>query len=192
MSRGIKRNSEINESFRGQHFQLNLMNHMDLKRITWQTVKWRRAQRVVTKLQRKIFQAALENNKLKLHKYQQRLLDSDSAKLISVRKVTQDNRGKKTAGIDGVKLLKPEERLKLAKLVRIDGKASPIRRVYIPKPGTDEKRPLGIPTVRDRAKQALAKMALEPEWEAKFEPNSYGFRPGLCPAKAGSKFPRCY
>lgn len=154
------------------------MNHMDLKRITWQTVKWRRAQKVVTKLQRKIFEAAKENNVLKLHQYQQRLLNSDSAKLLAVRKVTQDNRGKKTAGIDGVVLLKPEQRLKLAKEIRIDGKTLPIRRVYIPKPGTDEKRPLGIPTVRDRAKQALAKFAVEPEWEAKFEPNSYGFRPG--------------
>jgi RNA-directed DNA polymerase len=115
------------------------MNHMDLKRITWQSVKWRRAQNIVTKLQRKIFQAALEKNKVKLHKYQEKLLESDSAKLLAVRKVTQDNRGKKTAGIDGVRFLKPDDRFKLAKEVKVDGKASPIRRVYIPKPGTDEK-----------------------------------------------------
>ncbi|MHC5720607.1 MAG: reverse transcriptase/maturase family protein, partial [Nostoc sp.] len=51
-------------------------------------------------------------------------------------------------------------------------------RVWIPKPETLEKRPLGIPTMKDRALQALVKMALEPEWEARFEPNSYGFRPG--------------
>lgn len=152
---------------------------MDLKRITWRSVKWRRALNTVTKLQRKIFQAALEKDKVKLHKYQEKLLKSDSAKLLAVRKVTQDNRGRKTAGIDGVILLKPEDRLKLAKEIKLDGKASYSEgRVYIPKPGTDEKRPLGIPTVRDRAKQALAKMALEPEWEAKFESNSYGFRPG--------------
>lgn len=91
-----------------------------------------------------------------MHKYQEKLLKSDSAKLLAVRKVTQDNRGRKTAGVDGVILLKPEDRLKLAKEIKLDG--TPIRRVYIPKPGTDEKRPLGIPTVRDRAKQALAKM----------------------------------
>src|SRR5207248_10095190 len=54
----------------------------------------------------------------------------------------------------------------------------PLRRVWIPKPGTDQQRPLGIPTLQDRAAQALAKLALEPEWEARFEPNSYGFRPG--------------
>jgi hypothetical protein len=61
---------------------------MDLKRITWQRVKWRRAQNIVTKLQRKIFQAALEKSKVKLHKYQEKLLESDSSKLLAVRKVT--------------------------------------------------------------------------------------------------------
>lgn len=54
----------------------------------------------------------------------------------------------------------------------------PVRRVWIPKPGKTEQRPLGIPTMCDRASQALAKLALEPEWEARFEPNSYGFQPG--------------
>jgi RNA-directed DNA polymerase len=57
---------------------------------------------------------------------------------------------------------------------------TPTRRVWIEKPGREEKRPLGIPTMRERAAQALVKLGLEPEWEAKFEPNSYGFRPGRC------------
>ena len=105
-------------------------------------------------------------------------MNSPSAKLLAVRKVTQDNRGRKTAGVDGVRQLSPNQRLKLAQTLSLDGRSDPIRRVYIPKPGSDTKRPLGIPTMRDRAKQALAKMILEPEWEARFEPNSYGFRPG--------------
>ncbi len=62
--------------------------------------------------------------------------------------------------------------------LKLNQKVSATRRVWIPKPGTVDKRPLGIPTMHDRATQALVKMALEPEWEAKFEPNSYGFRPG--------------
>ena len=93
-------------------------------------------------------------------------------------RVTQDNQGKSTAGVDGVKSLTPKQRTNLVGKLRITGKAKPTRRVNIPKPGTTETRPLGIPTINDRALQALVKIALEPEWEAKFEPNSYGFRPG--------------
>jgi RNA-directed DNA polymerase len=101
-----------------------------------------------------------------------------SAKCLAVRRVTQENRGKRTAGIDGVKSLTPPQRLQLVRTLQLPQRARPTRRVWIPKPGTDEQRPLGIPTLADRAAQALVKAALEPEWEAVFEPNSYGFRPG--------------
>ena len=112
------------------------------------------------------------------HAYQDMLLNSKYAKLLAVRKVSQDNRGKKTPGVDGISAIDQRHRLSMAKKLNLDGKASPIRRVFIPKPGKTERRPLGIPTLNDRAKQALAKLALEPQWEARFEPNSYGFRPG--------------
>ncbi|MBA3570320.1 MAG: reverse transcriptase N-terminal domain-containing protein, partial [Pyrinomonadaceae bacterium] len=95
-----------------------------------------------------------------------------------VRRVTQDNKGKRTAGIDGKTALTQTERIELVKTLNLKLKGKPLRRVWIPKPGSEEKRPLGIPTIADRALQALVTMALEPEWEAKFEPNSYGFRPG--------------
>jgi RNA-directed DNA polymerase len=107
---------------------------------------------------------------------------SRAARLLAVRRVTQDNQGKKTAGIDGKTALTAPERVQLVEALqpktRKRRKHLPVRRVWIPKPGKTEKRPLGIPTIRDRAEQALAKQALEPEWEAQFEPNSYGFRPG--------------
>ena len=106
------------------------------------------------------------------------LIKSWSARALAVRRVTQDNQGKKTAGVDGVKSLTPKQRLTLIKEINLGSFVKPTRRVWIPKPGTDEKRPLGIPTMNDRAVQALVKLALEPEWEARFEPNSYGFRPG--------------
>jgi RNA-directed DNA polymerase len=105
-------------------------------------------------------------------------MKSWSARTLAVRRVTQDNTGKKTAGVDGIKSLSPAARLKLVDNLKLGTKVSPTRRVWIPKPGTEEKRPLGIPTMKDRALQALVKLALEPEWEARFEPNSYGFRPG--------------
>jgi RNA-directed DNA polymerase len=106
------------------------------------------------------------------------LMKSWSARALAVRRVTQDNQGKKTAGVDGLKSLTPKQRLDLVNKLHLGTKARPTRRVWIPKPGTQEKRPLGIPTMNDRALQALVKLALEPEWEARFEPNSYGFRPG--------------
>ena len=96
--------------------------------------------------------------------------------------MTQDDQGKKTAGIDGVKSVPPSGRLVMAEAIhpkqRAERKPMPLRRVWIPKPGKTEQRPLGIPVMFDRACQALAKAVLEPPWEAKFEANSYGFRPG--------------
>jgi RNA-directed DNA polymerase len=106
------------------------------------------------------------------------LLRSWCAKLLAVRRISQDNQGKNTAGIDGIKSLSPKQRFSLAENLTLTGKGKSLRRVWIPKPGRKEKRGLGIPTMEDRARQALLKLVLEPEWEAKFEPNSYGFRPG--------------
>lgn len=144
----------------------------------WRTIPWREIERNVFKLQKRIYQARRRGETDKVHKLQRLLVRSRSAKLLAVRRVTQDNQGKKTAGVDGVKSLNYAERFILVDTISFEKKAKPTRRVWIPKPGTDEKRPLGIPTMEDRAKQALLKLALEPEWEAVFEPNSYGFRPG--------------
>lgn len=144
----------------------------------WKTLPWKRIERDVFKLQKRIYRASQQNDRKKVHKLQRLLMRSRSGRLLAVRRVTQDNQGKKTAGIDGVKSLTPKQRLSLSKTLKVEGKARPIRRVEIPKRGSTETRPLGIPTMADRALQALVKQALEPEWEARFEANSYGFRPG--------------
>ncbi|NEP03316.1 MAG: group II intron reverse transcriptase/maturase [Symploca sp. SIO2E9] len=151
----------------------------------WAGVNWRKLGKRLFKLQKRIYRAALRAASLTqrgdvkaVRRLQKTLMKSWSAKMIAVRRVTQDNKGKKTAGVDGVKSLTPKQRLELVENLRVYQKAKPTRRVWIPKPGKDEKRPLGIPTMYDRALQALTKQALEPEWEALFEPNSYGFRPG--------------
>ncbi|BAZ12349.1 RNA-directed DNA polymerase [Calothrix sp. NIES-4071] len=78
-------------------------------------------------------------------------MNSWSARALAVRRVTQDNQGKKTAGVDGVKSLTPKQRLSLIDKLKLGSKVSPTRRIWIPKPGKDEKRPLGIPTILDRA-----------------------------------------
>jgi RNA-directed DNA polymerase len=154
-----------------------IMSQSEETRYKWDTINWKKIQRSVFKLQKRIYQASKANDLKKVHSLQRLLLNSKSAKLLAVRKVSQLNKGKKTAGVDGVKSLSPMQRLKLASELKLNEKSQPVRRIWIPKPGKTEKRPLGIPTMADRAKQALVKQALEPQWEARFEPNSYGFRP---------------
>lgn len=144
----------------------------------WNKLPWKGIEKRVYKLQKRIYRAAQRGDVKVQRRLQKTLMKSWSAKCLAVRRVTQDNQGKKTAGVDGVKKLSPEARLKLANSLRLTHKSKPARRTWIPKPGRDEKRPLGIPTIHERALQALVKLALEPEWEAHFEPNSYGFRPG--------------
>jgi RNA-directed DNA polymerase len=146
--------------------------------VEWKDINWRKAERVTFKLLHRIFQASLSGDVKAVRRLQKTLISSWSAKCVAVRRVTKDNKGKNTAGVDGVKTLTPEQRIALVKRLKVNGKCRATGRVMIPKPGSDEKRPLGIPTIDDRALQALVKLALEPEWEAKFEPNSYGFRPG--------------
>lgn len=144
----------------------------------WKTIDWRQAEKYVFKLQKRIYAASRRGDIKQVRKLQKTLIKSWSNRVLAVRRVTQDNRGKKTAGVDGVKSLTPAARYQLASQLKLTGKSRPTRRIWIPKPGTKEKRPLGIPTIKDRALQSLVKAALEPEWEAVFEPNSYGFRPG--------------
>jgi len=146
--------------------------------VEWKNLNWRKLERVTFKLQKRIFQAGERGDVKAVRKLQKTLINSWSAKCIAVRRVTQDNQGKNTAGVDGIKTLNPKQRMALVGKLKLTNKVKPTRRVNIPKPGTTETRPLGIPTINDRALQALVKLALEPEWEAKFEPNSYGFRPG--------------
>ena len=154
------------------------MNPSFQMRYEWSTLPWKQIQVKVFKLQRRIYRASQRKQVKLVHKLQRLLVKSWYARLLAVRRVTQENKGKRTAGIDGVKNLTPAQRLELAQSLSQFSRPRPLRRILIPKPGKSEKRALSIPVMRDRATQALIKLALEPQWEAKLDPNMYGFRPG--------------
>ncbi|NEQ67296.1 MAG: group II intron reverse transcriptase/maturase [Symploca sp. SIO2D2] len=154
------------------------MNTVQKPMYEWKNTNWRKLERSVFKLQKRIYQASNRGDVKLVRRLQKLLISSWAARALAVRRVTQDNQGKKTAGMDGVKSLTPKQRFALVDKISLGSKVKPTRRVWIPKPGTEENRPLGIPTMEDRALQALVKLGLEPEWEARFEANSYGFRPG--------------
>jgi RNA-directed DNA polymerase len=149
--------------------------------IEWDFIDWKTVLSHVRHIQERIFRLTREQNWSKVKNLQKLLVKSHNARLLAVRNVTQLNAGKATAGIDGKTYLTSKARdmllEEIEKLNPLDYKCSPLKRVYIPKTNGD-KRPLGIPTITDRIMQMLVKFALEPEWEARFEPNSYGFRAG--------------
>jgi RNA-directed DNA polymerase len=148
----------------------------------WDAIDWRTREEEVRRLRQRIFKAAQEQDWPRVRNLQKLMLRSRSNTLVSVRHVTQRNAGRMTAGIDGEVALTSKARGEVA--VRVHRSVSSwkpvaVRRVYIPKASNPAKsRPLGIPVIMDRCHQARVRNALEPEWEARFEPRSYGFRPG--------------
>ena len=150
--------------------------------IRWDAIDWRACEGEVRRLRQRIFKAAQEQDWPRVRNLQKLMLRSRSNTLVSVRQVTQRNTGRKTAGIDGEVALTPEARAGVAVRVhqsRSSWNPRAVRRVHIPKASNRAKlRPLGIPVIMDRCHQNRVKNALEPEWEARFEPRSYGFRPG--------------
>jgi RNA-directed DNA polymerase len=148
--------------------------------IEWNNVIWREVNRQVTNLRQRIFRATQAGDFKKVRSLQKLMLRSISNTLLSVRRVTQVNAGRNTAGVDKIVVKTPKARGKLVDHLSTykPWKAKPARRVYIPKGTSGKTRPLGIPTIIDRCLQARVKNALEPSWEARFEGSSYGFRPG--------------
>ncbi|SDF79786.1 RNA-directed DNA polymerase [Mucilaginibacter pineti] len=147
--------------------------------IDWHAINWPKAYRMLKNLRSRIFRAAKEGDLKKVRSLQKLMLRSYANTVTSVRKVTQVNSGKHTPGVDQitVKTAKGRGRLTDGLLSRSLWHAKPARRIYILK-DNGKQRPLGIPIVRERCLQTITANALEPEWEARFEASSYGFRPG--------------
>jgi Retron-type reverse transcriptase len=142
----------------------------------WHNINWARCRREVRRLQARIVKATQEEKAGKIKALQWLLTHSFSARAMAVKRVT-DNRGKRTPGVDGKTWSKPGSKMKAIYTLKRRGyKPLPLRRIYIPK-SNGKKRPLGIPTMKDRAMQALYLMALEPVAETTADPNSFGFRP---------------
>jgi len=158
--------------------QGNLANGTE-KLLDWTSIDWKKVNKQVRNLRQRIFRATRDGDWKKVRSLQKLMLRSHANVLESVRRVTQINQGKKTPGVDKVVVKTPAERMKLVNEITTytPWRAKPVKRVNIPK-ANGKLRPLGIPVVRDRALQAIVKNALEPEWEARFEETSYGFRPG--------------
>ena len=147
---------------------------------SWKNATWKRYLKSVFRLQRRIFKAVLSGDLRRAKKLQKLLLRSFAAKMLAVKRVTQLNKGKNTAGVDGKKVLTPRARIKLVEKLKQEWAKwdhQELRPVEIPK-SNGKTRTLKIPTIADRAWQALLKSAIEPAHEATFHARSYGFRPG--------------
>ena len=152
---------------------------MKERSLDWGSIDWKLVFKRVRNLRQRIYRAAQNGQWNKVRSLMKLMLRSYSNLLSSVRRVTLENKGKQTSGLDGQTALTPEKRMTLVKetLGNTLWKVHPTKRVYIPK-ANGKQRPLGIPTIKDRIAQAIVKNALEPVWETFFEGNSYGFRPG--------------
>jgi RNA-directed DNA polymerase len=139
----------------------------------WEAIDWNMTIKKVSRLQQRIYKASKENNLDKVQQLQRKLIFSLDSRLLSVKKVNDLNTSNTKCGVNYCRILKNQDKFKLAKSLSLNEKLPQIKKIFLPK--SDK---AVVHDIRDQCKQILVKLALEPEWEAKFENNSYGLRPG--------------
>ncbi len=162
------------------HHGVVVVNGPEGDDLDWCSIDWQQVEDDVRRLRQRIYTASRDGDLARVRNLQKLMLRSRANALLSVRRVTELNAGRKTAGIDDHVVVTAAGKASLADSVQrrtVSWEPKPVKRVYVPK-GNGKQRPLGIPVIVDRVRQAQVVNALKPEWEARFEPKSYGFRPG--------------
>ena len=177
-NRGDSPTSAVNSRVETTQQPASEPSKQEVQSANWQAVNWPELTARVFRKQRAIHEAFTQGKHQQGHRQQERLMRSHDAKLLAVQTATDPDKGAGTAGVDKVKSLTDAAKWRLATSIHFEMKPSPVRRTFITKPGKNELRPLGIPTIRDRAIQQLVKLALEPAAETLLAPEQFGFRPG--------------
>ena len=147
-----------------------------MSNLAWKDVHWELVNKRLSRQQRRVYKASMQGNKKKVHALQRRIIDSLDAKLVAIRRITTENNGHNTSGLNRQTTISNYAKVKLTFKLKLGEKACAIRPIFIPKTSKNRILPLGT-KIEDRAKQMLAELVLEPEWEATFNSNDYIFRP---------------
>ena len=148
-----------------------------MSQLAWNDINWKLIQKRFSRQQRRVYRASIDGNNKKVHALQRRIIRSLDAKLIAIKYVIDDNIFNNHTSVNNIVSISDKKKIKLANSLQFNRKTNSTNQVYNAKFRKSESQIRPIIIIEDRARQMMAKLVLEPEWEAMFEPNSYGWRP---------------